>query len=407
MKIVLCKGRFAGPISGADETIVAYAIELRAAGHDACVTVLHPPRADDPHYRRLLDARVPVSCIAGRSLVGRGMQFVRNHMPHIPTGPRRLLQKTAAGLSSSYDRRCHAYFARLQPDVVHVVTPDPASVAIIRGAHAANVPVLYQELGTADFLPDLNFYYDHLAAALPLAHVAALSPSLAARFGEKFGRTAVDVLPITLADVAAPAPRSSDGRVTFGFAARLEYGKGPLALVDAFVKTADRVPDASLRIAGGGPQFDDVMSRAAALALNGRCTFTGTYAGPAARDAFMRSIDVLVLPTLAEGTPNTIVEAMAHAVPVIASAVGGIPDMLGSDAGVLVRPADIDALAAAMTELGRDAARREMLARAARARYEELFSPVAVVPLLLATYARLAGHDDADPAPRHPWWNGR
>ena len=54
MKIVLCKGRFAGPISGADETIVAYAIVLRAAGHDACVTVLHPPRADDPHYRRLL-----------------------------------------------------------------------------------------------------------------------------------------------------------------------------------------------------------------------------------------------------------------------------------------------------------------------------------------------------------------
>lgn len=405
MKIVLCKGRFGGPISGADETIVAYAIELRAAGHDAGVAVLYPPPADDPHYRRLLDARVPVSCIAGRSLVGHGMQFVRNHMPHIPGGPRRLFQKTAAGLSSSYDRRCRTYFSGLRPDIVHVVTPDPASVAIIRGAHAANVPVLYQELGTADFLPDLDFYYGHLGAALPLAHVAALSPRLAARFAEKFVRTAVDVLPITLADVPAPVPRPGDGRVTFGFAARLEYGKGPLALIDAFVKTANRVPDVSLRIAGGGPQFDDVRSRAAAAALNGRCTFTGTYAGPAARDAFMRSIDVLVLPTLAEGTPNTIVEAMAHGVPVIASAVGGIPDMLGSDAGLLVPPADVDALAAAMTELARDAARREMLARAARARYEELFSPAAVVPLLRATYARLAGRDDADPAPRHPWAN--
>lgn len=405
MKIVLCKGRFAGPISGADETIVAYAIELRKAGHDASVAVLYPPAAGDPHYRRLLDARVPVSCIADRSLTGRAMQFVRNHVPHIPTGPRRLLQKTAAGLSSSYEHRCRAFFDRARPDVVHVVTPDPASIAIIRGAHDAGVPVMYQELGTADFLPDLAFYYDHLRDVLPIVHVSALSPRLAARFAERFARPDVAVLPITLTDVAEPVEAPDHDGVTFGFAARLEYGKGPLALVDAFARTAKSVPHVSLRIAGGGPQSEEVIARAAAARLNGRCTFTGTYAGAAARDAFLRSIDVLVLPTLAEGTPNTILEAMAYGVPVIASAVGGIPDMLGS-AGILVPPADIDALAGAMTDLARDAARRTALAHAARARYEQLFSPAAVIPLLSATYRRLAGRAEDRPI-EHLWASAR
>jgi glycosyltransferase involved in cell wall biosynthesis len=407
LKIILCKGRFAGPISGADETVVAYAIHLRAAGYDASVAVLYPPAAGDPYRRRLLDAGVPLSCFAERSLLGSAMQLVRNRMPHLPAGPRRLLQKTAANLSSSYVGRCERYFGGVRPDLVHVVTPDPASIAIIRGASAAGVPVLYQELGTPDFLSELTFYYEHLQEVLPLCELAALSPRLAARVAEHFGRPPIAVLPITLDDAPARERRAPRRDVTFGFAGRLEYGKGPLALVDGFarvVKSGERV---ALRIAGDGPQRDEVKSRVAALAVDDRCTFTGTYNGAAARGAFMRSIDVFVLPTLAEGTPNSIMEAMAYGVPVIASAVGGIPDMIAPDTGLLVPRGDLAALAGAMAELARNASRREAMGRAARARYEELFSPAAVIPLLGATYRRLSGRDGgSDDLPSHPWANG-
>jgi len=66
MKVLLCKGRFAGPISGSDETLVVYATQLKAAGHDVGVAVLYPFASDDPYYLRLREARVPVACIAER-----------------------------------------------------------------------------------------------------------------------------------------------------------------------------------------------------------------------------------------------------------------------------------------------------------------------------------------------------
>ena len=55
----------------------------------------------------------------------------------------------------------------------------------------------------------------------------------------------------------------------------------------------------------------------------------------------MNSFDVFVLPSLTEGTPNVVIEAMAHAKPIIANAVGGVPDLVTEDVGILVPPDDI------------------------------------------------------------------
>lgn len=403
LRVILCKGRFAGPISGSDETLVAYAVQMKAAGHDVAVAVVYPHAGDDPYYVRLRDAGVPVSVIADRSLAARLLQSMRKRVPHLAAGPRRLLHKTGYGVSMRYAEACRDYFQRVRPDVVHVITPDPAAMAMIRGAHEAGVPVLYQELGTPDYLPELQFYYEQLGHVLALCDAtAALSPALAARFSEKLGGNArTSVLPLMVEDVPpAPASQHSAG-VTFGFAGRVEYGKGPLALIDAFARVKATAGPVSLRIAGVGPQLAEVQALARLRNLNGDCAFLGTY-GPATRNAFMRSIDVLVLPTLAEGTPNSIAEAMAHCIPVIASAVGGIPDMLSGESGLLVAPGDIGGLTAAMTQLATDPQRRAAMGRAARARYEAMFSPAAVLPLLRDHYARLAGEPAAPPR-SHPW----
>jgi len=389
VKVLLCKGRFAGPISGADETLVAYATELKAAGVDVAVAVLYPSSPRDSHHQRLRRAGVTVDCIAESSLAGRAMQTLKNRVPHLPAGPRRMLQKAAHGVSMRYVTACLRYFERSGAGVVHVMTPDPAAMAMMRAAHATHIPVLYQELGTPDFLPELGVYYEQLAEVLPLCdEIAALSPGLAHRFAEKFApRCPVSVLPLIVEDVQ-PAERATSTDVTFGFAARLEYGKGPLSLVAAFAEMC--IATTSLRIAGAWPQESEAKTLAGSCDLDGRCAFVGTYSGSAEKSAFLRGIDVFVLPSLAEGTPNGIIEAMAHGLPVIASAVGGIPDTVSPEMAILVPPGDTHALAEAMTELATSPARRAAMGRAARARYEQLHSPRAVLPILNVVYERLS-----------------
>ena len=120
----------------------------------------------------------------------------------------------------------------------------------------------------------------------------------------------------------------------------------------------------------------------------------------------MHELDVFVLPSFTKGTPLCIIEAMAKAKPIIASAVGGIPDMIDSESGILVPPGDEDALTNAMTFLAQDPAQRAKMGQAAREKYLKLFSPKAVVPLMLETYSRLAavnGKPQIEHKSSHPW----
>jgi glycosyltransferase involved in cell wall biosynthesis len=324
-----------------------------------------------------------------------------------------VLRRTASTVSMGYVDLCQKYFERSGAELVHVVTPDPAAIAMIRAAHAARMPVLYQELGTPDFLPELAFYYDQVRQVLPLCdEIAALSPHLASRFSEKFACAhPASVLPLMVEDTPpAGTARPQSQNVAFGFAARMEYGKGPLTLLEAFARAHHATGHVSLHMAGDGPQEEEALRLARSAGLNGCCTFSGIYSGPAQKSAFMRSLDVFVLPSLAEGTPNSIIEAMAHGLPVIASAVGGIPDIVTSEAGILVPPSDKTALAEAMICLATDANRRAAMGLAARQRYEQLFSPGVVLPVLTTTYRRVCTRQMqvvqplSNPVrPLHPW----
>ena len=158
-----------------------------------------------------------------------------------------------------------------------------------------------------------------------------------------------------------------------------------------------------------GSQFLEVKARVRKLALRDACEFVGHYSEPRVRSAFINSLDVFVLPSFAEGTPNSVIEAMAHGIPVIASNVGGIPDIIDADSGILVPPGDAAALADAMMALAQDPKRRNEMGTAARARYEKLFAPGVVMPLMLKIYQRVTGNSHStndiirDNDYLHPW----
>ena len=424
MKIALCKSHFAGPISGADETLVAYALALHEARYDVRVVLLYRCAEQDQYYLRLRNAGVPVSFVISHSRIFEMLRHVRDLLanafffislvPQATRGLRRIWQAVMETITRFYYGTCLAFFSIARPDILHVFTPDTGARLMISVGHELEIPVLYQELGTPQYRSELDNYYRKMEKVLPLcAEFGALSPRLAAEWSARFpSLRSVSVLPLIIErcntyNLASPSPLDPE-EIVFGFAARLEEGKGPLVLMDALVKVNLKGPLAVARIAGIGIQLLEVKARARKLALGDACEFVGHYSEPLGRTAFMSSLDVFVLPSLAEGTPNSIIEAMAQGLPIIASAVGGIPDVIGEDAGILIPPGNPSALAEAMLRLAKDPDLRKTMGAAARARYQRLFSPTAVVPLMLRTYGRVTrnGHEfahDISENGNHPW----
>jgi glycosyltransferase involved in cell wall biosynthesis len=421
MNVLFCKNSFAGPISGADEIVVTYAVELKAAGYSSSVLLVHPPADDDPLAARLRAAGVPLSSLAsskfstslaaGRKLAISAMRVFSPAGRMIRTNSRTLV----FDLLQRYHDACCEHMTRHRPDVVHVLTPDPGAVMLIRAAHTVGVPVVYQEVGIPFDPPGFEEVYERFVSVLPLcAEVAILSPRLAREMGRLLPQLRPpQVLPIMSQDATngARGARPSSAPVRFGFAARLEHLKGPLQLVEGFRIAHLSQPSVELAIAGDGSQRRQIALTLRRLGLENRCHLAGTYTTLEERNRFMRDIDVFVLPSLTEGTPNAIIEAMAHAKPVIATSVGGIPDFVTEDVGILVPAGDPKALGAAMTRLANDAGLRKRMGRAAREKYERIFSPSVVLPLLSDFYRRVIDGDRAtnngkgQPTgeSRHPW----
>ncbi|MEO6390453.1 MAG: glycosyltransferase [Pyrinomonadaceae bacterium] len=406
MKIFLCKGSFAGPVSGADQMIVNYALHLKAAGHDPHVIITVPFARDNQYLLRLSAAGIPVKSL-GRRLYYRSQLALRQVALRTPWFAK-YRDWEAAAFRTAVD-----LLRKQRPDVLHVIAEGGL---FIQAAYAAGIPVIHQEPAMPYYgdAPEVQVSYAKLSESLPLAsELVAVSPRIAQLCRERLNCPEhVSVVPILVDDLAPEILKVKvAGPVTFGFAARIEALKGPMVLLEAFARIVVAFPAARLIIAGSGDQEVEIKRRAQALSVTERVEFPGNYVDEAGKLAFLDSLDVLVHPSLFEGTPCTVIEAMAYRLPVIASQVGGVPDMVTSKTGILVPPNDVDALATALSTLAGDESLRLELGRAARERYEEIFSPSAVLPMLVEKYQRAiarenpnASFDDlSDDVIRHPW----
>ncbi len=395
-----------GPISGADELLVTYATRLLDVGVDVSVLLMFS-QTGDAYHKRLRRAGVPVTGIAetaavkamraGRRLASRVLATVPATQRLMRSGGRRV----SGGVAERYYARCREEIARRSPDVIHVLTPDPAALVFIRAGHDLGIPVLYQEMGIPFHPPGYESYYERFTTVLPLCtEVAALSPTLAEMCRTASPGTDVSVLPVMSEEF--PTRRVQDhGGVVFGFAARAETLKGVAELMEAFGLARRKDEGLRLYTACAGSKLEEMLERAYESGAASSFRHFGVYEGPEGRSDFLGRIDVLVLPSHTEGTPLSIVEAMAQGIPVVATAVGGIPDTLGPDAGLLVPVGDVDALARAMTRLAEDPALRASMGRAGRARYEATYSPLVVLALMLETYQRLRAGAESVPQLRY------
>ena len=156
-----------------------------------------------------------------------------------------------------------------------------------------------------------------------------------------------------------------------GTAGRLTAQK---ALGDALAALA-RVPGVELLVLGDGPERASLERRAAELGLDGRVRFLGAGTREDVIGLF-RGVDAALLTSAWENLPHTLLEALAVGTPVIATAVGGVPEVVhDGENGLLVPAGDVDAIAGAIERVVRDDALRASLAAAAAPSVEELSEP--------------------------------
>jgi glycosyltransferase involved in cell wall biosynthesis len=157
-------------------------------------------------------------------------------------------------------------------------------------------------------------------------------------------------------------PPLPDGEIAFGYVAGFRAEKGHLRLLDALSRMRAR---AAWRVdlAGDGALKGQVEAEARRRGLDRRVRFVGAISDPR---AFWAARHVAVLLSDHEGSPNALIEAAMAGRPMVATAVGGVPDVVAPDGGILV-PVDVPtAIATALATLADDEALRRRAGEAAR-----------------------------------------
>jgi glycosyltransferase involved in cell wall biosynthesis len=255
----------------------------------------------------------------------------------------------------------------------------PAGVIAAAAARLTGRPLVLYAHGS-----DICVYAERSAAYRALTrwtlgrarHVFAASRDIEGRLTGRFGvppervsivPCGVDTAVFHPAADAGAAPAPPGGPVRLLFVGDMVPPKGVDELVSAVLSARAQGAALALDLVGDGPLRAVLEARVEAAGAGDRVRFHGTVPRPAVADR-LRTADCLVLPSHNEGTPVSVMEALTSGVPVVASRVGGIPDLVteGTD-GLLVPPGDPEALAAALRRLCTEPGLLVHLARGAAA----------------------------------------
>lgn len=186
-----------------------------------------------------------------------------------------------------------------------------------------------------------------------------------------------------------------EGAVVIGCLGRFSREKGQDLLLHAFLALAGEYPQAFLLFAGDGPERTRLERLSRTSGLSGRIVFLPHQSAPA---ALFQAIDLLALPSRSEGLPNVVLEALAFQKPVVAAAVGAVPDVIrDGETGLLVPPNDAAALARALAVVVSDAAARRRLGQNGAAALFPRFCPRRRSRAILAVYRCVTAQRAASP----------
>jgi glycosyltransferase involved in cell wall biosynthesis len=342
-------------ISGSENHLLSLLPGLRARGHDAHMLVLHEREAGAADFVRELRARdVPVDELVLRLDVD-------------PVAFGRVTRRLAL----------------LRPEIVHTHLVHGDAYGLPAGVLARVAHRFSTKHGFNEFRDSRTFARGDRAVS-SLAHVQiAISRGLAEYLAERegFAADAFEVVHYGIAAGPDPPPAPPTPRLLC--IGRLIPIKGHEVLLKAFAGAREEVPELKLDLAGTGPLEGELRN----LAGEG-VRFLG-HVSPA--QPLIEQAAIVVVPSLGEGFGMVALEGMERGRAVIASSVGGLPEIVGDDAGILVPPGEVEALRSAIVELARDLPHAEELGTAGRKRALAEFSEDRCVERTEALYRKAAG----------------
>lgn len=219
--------------------------------------------------------------------------------------------------------------------------------------------------------------------------VLAPSAATAAEIRRDYRAESVEVIPNATGGLDVEPAGAAEGAGGYLlFVGRLRIRKGVEVLLEALRELQRRIPGAVLRIAGDGEHRDRLEWKTAELELESAVSFLGSC-GAARVRTLLRGAAALVVPSIYEGMPLVVLEAMEAGVPVVASRVSGIPEVVvDGETGWLVPPEDPAALTDALAAVLADPEEARRRGAAGRRRAAELYRPGRVAERWRAAVAR-------------------
>jgi glycosyltransferase involved in cell wall biosynthesis len=320
-------------------------VEMLSAGQREkgvhVVAVLEPNEATDhPFVARIKALEVPVTPV-----VVRARSYLREY---------RLVKAVVAAVHPGVVNT-HGY----RSDVVGGLAARANGVATVSTVHGFTGGGVRNRLNEVAQLFALRRADAVIAVSAPLVHRLA---------GARIAGEKVHLIPNGFAPLRPPLTRQvarqrlgiGANDTVVGWVGRLSREKGPDVMLDALAASD---PSWRLSVVGDGPERDRLTDQANRLGVAGRVMWHGAVAEAG---LLLGAFDAFVLSSRTEGTPITLLEAMAASVPIVATRVGGVPDVVTSAHAILVPSEEPSAIAKALAELKRDpssAMHRSLLAR--------------------------------------------
>jgi glycosyltransferase involved in cell wall biosynthesis len=297
---------------------------------------------------------------------------------------------------AAFTLRLAREFRRRRIDIVHNYLFDANFVGTL-AARLARVPVtLISKRGLDAYAEAYKVRVCRVANALAMrVTVPAEAVRRHVHAEERCPLDKIVVIPNGVDPARVPAAQRCGGTVV-GALGRLDPRKGHGDLLEALSLVRARVPAARLVLVGDGTERATLEDRARRLGIVEAVDMRGAVPDGA---RVLSEMSVFVLPSHVEGMSNALLEAMAAGLPVVATDVGGNPEVVvPGETGLLVRPGDPEALAQAILGLLADPGRARTMGAAGRARVLEHFTVQRMVARHQALYESLLGERRARPS---------
>lgn len=283
-------------------------------------------------------------------------------------GVRILYLDKKLGLDVSMVPKLVKIMKREQPDVVHThldVIKYAAAAAKIakvpKCIHTVHSVACKEAEGKAQKI--INKTYFKLGWSVPVALSAEVQETIADFYGLDKQRIPTIYNGIDLSKCIPKEDYSLGEKVTFLHVGRFDVPKNHAGLLKAFRELHEKYPQCRLRLVGDGDLRADMEMLAAELGISQWVEFCGMQSEV---HPYLHDADIFILPSIYEGNPMTIIEAMGTGLPIIATTVGGIPDMLRNAETALLVPCETEAICEACEKMLGDEALRARLGKNAK-----------------------------------------